>query len=852
MTTMMNNAESALAIRLSSDAFNTLPNLHPHFTVFQPQQSPAPPPPPPPPNSTSNPVSNINTTPPKPHNYAYNNGYVYHHSQSSISWIRNSRTKAPPIHGPFELSSAIRSLRPSRIYVILPCIPVDVLPPNLIAPLLQAEQALRHARISPPSPTPLHSSTQSTHALRVTANPTCRVTLIFDGNLDRTNVDRYDALFQPHEALSAYAAASVLLSRIQDITHISSLTRWSGSVYISPKISASTLNSNNNQYPCEFPGFHLITSSSSDNKENIHLPLSVKTARYAHVLAVAQRMPQLAPFHTATPGLELRLAQTCLPRTAAFFNELAAARKGLLLAVGDAKFWCFWPDNKGKDTTVCHAFYLAPLSRVAASALDTAALSERLQLDRSHYHSNSNHCENTEQELNGGSLGVRELPPGLAALPVKPFFCQDCDSSHSVRGIDNSIPILPQPAPMMSDLIQNYSSLTDVIAGFVGHDKNTFIANAAVHNENDDAMTETTSTSMDIENERMYGMSGAELQALNRRMERESSQYNNNILPGPGVSTSLLNGHLSTRTDSLTTGRRSSQLSNGNGTGSGRDDQKSFRKRRYERLMQSQRRGKQDNVISTSGVGIATNSNRSKRGRPITDVKDISSVGGSVHSTLSRRRISSSQSKPKKLQQNASTIYLKETIKKSLNALEKSTAFFHCNAATESKPSTSAELADELADNNDKEIRDNTSRCTEELRRKGNNNQGNHGVEYLFEGAEKRDKHITEYENMMSKMKLEFTYSETLNSGNGRKLVSAIHESLYRNRREEGKEKEEAGGNSDKLNASTMATLLTKIVDAIQCGKINIQEEHLAKEILKIAPCLPPVAAAVNVDKQVN
>lgn len=348
---MASRRQRALVIKTSSNDLTTLPDLHGHFPLFRP----------------------LKQTVSTEHDDCGDN-------HREVRWACHP-DKLLSASGAQELSRNVLSHRPDHIYVILIPKPVKDLAPVEIRPLLDSEEAVCGCRSS----STLKGAGCDSRSNSLDEVP-CKITLLFDGVLDSHSIREYEALFCAHETLSGSAAASIMLSRVENI--ISSNVQWSGSV----QVCRDTEQPNNT---IEFPGFHLSAKSPSA------VSVPTRKAPFARVLAVANRMPSIACLFTATLGFQLRLTQSCSQRTAAFFNAVVSSKQSVLLGIGDAMFWCFWIPRRGDTFGQFAALYIRSMPTSAALALDVAALRSKLQLQ--------------------DELLVRQLPVGISNLPVRPL-----------------------------------------------------------------------------------------------------------------------------------------------------------------------------------------------------------------------------------------------------------------------------------------------------------------------------------------------------------------------------------------------------------------------------------------------
>lgn len=779
-------------------------------------------------------------------------------------------------------------MKPERVYILLPAHPVESLTPCDIHPLLEVEEALRHARICKPATPSLHSS------VRVSASPGFKVTLLFDTVLQSVHVKRYKTLFQPQETLSGHAGASVLLSRIEGIN--TGQSRWSGSLTLPSdtaelngregpppfqhqqhQIRPEVKKTNAGSKTIEFPGFHLICNPGAKVP-----PLLTRKACSGQVLSFAPCIPDLAAFHTARSGLQLRLSQSCPARTVSLFNELAKSGNGMLVAIGDAKFWCFWTPKTANENVICHALYLSPLSRYSATSLDTAAWALRMQLD--------------------DHLDVQNLPHSISSLPVKNFF------SHYTPPVFEQL--YDMDCPPLEDAISRLSSSEDdVFSGGVkqckpqndqangnkvidvdnplSNIKNTNNNNAIVvldDQVDDEATTVAITPSLDFKDD----ISGPELQALDRRERGRQALASlgttaNPRTAGPGNARSDSCSMLDSRS---LTGRRSGA--------SGRESQRAYRQLRFQRLMNNSRT--QTDKRAADGSGASGHVQRAKRAR--TSDVDLGGVklgsntvvdtGGSGVGIggkgLGHGNMGSARRRNSKGMRQSSQILFLQNMRSSFHSLKSEEPFFS-KAATfrtaneynlhhrrrQQRGQQNGTMTDDEYANNDggygndsgEHNRQNAPNiatlglnlCADEFDDEANDFcftedwldqarrlQGHHGVEYLFDD-DNRDRHIVDFENLVKSSALEFSTGH-LSSEDAAKLSKAV-DALSPTRRGRALEcrndvraQAERPVTTSRPAAAALSKeriLLSQLVEGLRCGKVVINDLDLRKRLLQTA-----------------
>lgn len=778
-------------------------------------------------------------------------------------------------------------MKPERVYILLPAHPVESLTPCDIHPLLEVEEALRHARICKPATPSLHSS------VRVSASPGFKVTLLFDTVLQSVHVKRYKTLFQPQETLSGHAGASVILSRIEGIN--TGHSRWSGSLTLPDdtaqpnggegppplqhqqhQIRPEVKRTNAGSKTIEFPGFHLVCNPGAKVP-----PLLTRKACSGHVLSFAPCIPDLAAFHTARSGLQLRLSQSCPARTVSLFNELAKSGNGMLLAIGDAKFWCFWTPKTATENVICHALYLSPLSRYSATSLDTAAWTLRMQLD--------------------DHLDVQNLPHSISSLPVKNFF------SHYTPPVFEQLYDMDCP-PLEDAIAQLSSSEDDLLSGGVKHCKprieqangneiididnpennikNSNGNNAVVvldDQVDDEATTVAMTPSLDFKDD----ISGPELQALDRRERGRQALASlgttaNPKTAGPGNARSDSCSMLDSRS---LTGKRSGA--------SGRESQRAYRQLRFQRLMNNSRT--QTDKRAADGGGASGHGQRAKRART-SDAElggklGSNSVGDSVGSGvgigskgLGHGNMGTARRRNSKGMRQSSQILFLQNMRSSFHSLKSEEPFFSKAATFKSgneynlrhrrrrqqRGQQNGTVTDDEYDANDDDLYDNDTGehtaqnapnittlglnlCADEFDDEANDFrftadwvdqtrrlQGHHGVEYLFDN-DNRDRHIVEFENLVKSSALEFSTAH-LSSEDSAKLSKAV-DALSPNRRDRAldcrvdvrAQRPVTTSRPPPPALSSERILLTQLAEGLRCGKVIINDLDLQKRLLQTA-----------------
>lgn len=369
----------------------------------------------------------------------------------------------------------------------------------------------------------------------------------------------------------------------------------------------------------------------------------------------------------------------------------------------------------------------------------------------------------------GNKLSVRALPPELANLPVRSLF-QSASEVSTPENINVDIAFL-------KEALDIHRKRNDLASNHPGNDallNHLFFSPSHV-------MTND--------------ISGAELQALEKReKEKEKEQATNSTTPYAKLTNTV------TRSDSCSI-LESKSVTGKKPPVTSREMQLAFRQRRFQRLMQTQQEKRVvENATTVSSMG--------QRGKRIRSTE-----------TDTDRRVA------KAGRLSSSSIYLGQAIRSSLHALDKCKPFYNLDGTLHARSESSIDLANRL---NTVVGDGDAANFDPDWMKTARREQGNHGVEYLFD-SDNRDKHIIEYEHLIAKTSVEFG-TKTLQPRERSKLKAAINR--LRSLPIKGLQPE-VSDNRFGDNITSQMELLKDLFEGFRRGVVIVKDETLRARLLQ-------------------